>query len=123
MADGATDYAYDGLGRLVSDGQLAGSRAYGPFGQQTAGEGVGPGLGYQHQYTDPGSGNVNMGVRWYQPDAGTFASRDTTGLDPRDVGNANRYAYVGGDPLGRTDPTGRCFGVCTIGISVGIGTI
>ncbi|MCP2256240.1 RHS repeat-associated core domain-containing protein [Prauserella aidingensis] len=91
-----------------ADGQLAGSRAYGPFGQQTAGEGVEPGLGYQHQYTDPESGNVNMGVRWYQPDAGTFASRDTTGLDPRDVGNANRYAYVGGDPLGRTDPTGRC---------------
>ncbi|MCP2237485.1 RHS repeat-associated core domain-containing protein [Prauserella halophila] len=181
-ADGPTDYAYDGLGRLVSagdatlsyagsgiavtgdgtdsytytpggdvlgvgsgdgstsvawtdqhtdlvglfdpaNGQLAGSRTYGPFGQQTAGEGAEPGLGYQHQYTDPESGNVNMGVRWYQPDAGTFASRDTTGLDPRDVGNANRYAYVGGDPLGRTDPTGRCFGVCTaIGIGISLGT-
>ncbi|WP_247648747.1 LamG-like jellyroll fold domain-containing protein [Saccharomonospora xinjiangensis] len=87
-------------------GVLAGSRSYSPFGQRQAGVGTQPALGFQHQYTDPDSGNVNMGARWYQPGTATFASRDTAGLDPRDVGNSNRYAYASADPLGRIDPSG-----------------
>ncbi|EID56308.1 polymorphic toxin type 43 domain-containing protein [Saccharomonospora xinjiangensis] len=87
-------------------GVLAGSRSYSPFGQRQAGVGTQPALGFQHQYTDPDSGNVNMGARWYQPGTATFASRDTAGLDPRDVGNANRYAYASADPLANTDPSG-----------------
>jgi hypothetical protein len=48
-------------------GAVAGSRSYSPFGQVTATGGTQTALGYQGQYTDPGSGNVNMGARWYQP--------------------------------------------------------
>ncbi len=87
-------------------GVLAGSRSYSPFGQRQAEAGTQPALGFQHQYTDPDSGNVNMGARWYQPGTGTFASRDTAGLDPRDLGNSNRYAYASADPLGHIDPSG-----------------
>jgi RHS repeat-associated protein len=88
-------------------GAVAGSRSYSPFGQPTAAAGTQAALGYQGQYTDPGSGNVNMGSRWYQPTSGGFASRDTAGLDPRDTTNANRYGYAAGDPLTNTDPTGH----------------
>ncbi|WP_433471527.1 polymorphic toxin-type HINT domain-containing protein [Saccharomonospora azurea] len=87
-------------------GALAGSRSFSPFGQRQAEAGTQPALGFQHQYTDPDSGNVNMGARWYQPSTGTFASRDTAGLDPRDLSNSNRYAYASADPLGRIDPNG-----------------
>ncbi|EHY87319.1 RHS repeat-associated core domain protein [Saccharomonospora azurea NA-128] len=76
-------------------------------GQRLAEAGTQPALGFQHQYTEPGSGNVNMGARWYQPDTGTFASRDTAGLDPRDLNNSNRYAYASADPLANGDPSGH----------------
>uniref|UniRef100_UPI002106034F RHS repeat-associated core domain-containing protein n=1 Tax=Saccharomonospora sp. NB11 TaxID=1642298 RepID=UPI002106034F len=81
-------------------------RSYSPFGQRQAEAGTQPALGFQHQYTDPDSGNVNMGARWYQPGTATFASRDTAGLDPRDLSNSNRYAYASADPLANTDPSG-----------------
>nr|BFE53352.1 polymorphic toxin-type HINT domain-containing protein [Saccharothrix mutabilis subsp. capreolus] len=82
------------------------SRTYTPFGTVQATTGTQPTLGYQHQYTDPTSGNVNMGARWYQPGTGTFTSRDTATLDPTDLLNANRHAYAAANPLGAIDPTG-----------------
>ncbi|MBA0127928.1 DNRLRE domain-containing protein [Haloechinothrix sp. YIM 98757] len=88
-------------------GELAGSRSFGPFGEVTASDGAQPDVGFQGQFTDPDSGNVHMGSRWYQPGTGTFASRDQAGLDPRDVGNANRYRYGASSPLSHTDPTGE----------------
>jgi RHS repeat-associated protein len=104
-------------------GALAGSRSYSPFGQVTASGGTQTALGYQDQYTDPSSGNVNMGARWYQPSTGGFASRDTIGLDPRDTANANRYAYADGDPLTTTDPTGHCIPLCAIPVAWGVGEV
>ncbi|GAA1228228.1 hypothetical protein GCM10009676_08180 [Prauserella halophila] len=89
-----------------AEGSLAGSRSFGPFGAVTASGGAQPDVGFQGQFTDAGSGNVSMGSRWYRPGTGAFASRDTAALDPRDGGNANRYAYAGGDPMARVDPRG-----------------
>ncbi|MGC9536877.1 RHS repeat-associated core domain-containing protein [Streptomyces sp. UG1] len=73
----------------------------------TATNGSTPALGYQSGWTDPDNGDVNMAARWYQPGAGAFSSRDTWLLDPIPSSEANRYTYVGGDPLGSTDPTGH----------------
>ena len=36
-----------------------------------------PSLGYQGQYTDPATGNINMAARWYSPATGSFTSNDT----------------------------------------------
>ncbi|WP_424643464.1 LamG-like jellyroll fold domain-containing protein [Embleya sp. AB8] len=81
---------------------------YDPFGQVTAQSGPKPGLGYQGAWTDPTTGQVNMAARWYDPAGGGFDSRDTWTLDPRPSGNANRYAYGGGNPLTNSDPSGHC---------------
>ncbi|GAA5112331.1 LamG-like jellyroll fold domain-containing protein [Haloechinothrix salitolerans] len=100
-------------------GGLGGSRSYDPFGGETGSAGAQPLLGYQHQYTDPDTGQVNMGTRWYEPGTGGFASRDAAALDPRDVGNANRYTYAASSPLVHTDPNGNL--VITAGAAIGIG--
>lgn len=103
-----TDAHTDLIGLVdPATGTLAGSRSYDPFGQRTATTGAEPSVGYQHQYTDPASGAVNMGSRWYAPDTGTFTSRDTIGLDPRDTANANRYGYGASAPLTHVDLDGH----------------
>ena len=34
-------------------------------------------LGYQSEWTDVGTGRVNMRTRWYNTDTGQFDTRDT----------------------------------------------
>ncbi|WP_279631008.1 RHS repeat-associated core domain-containing protein [Saccharomonospora piscinae] len=85
-----TDSHTDLIGLIQpATGALAGSRSYSPFGEQTAHHGTQPALGYQHQYTDPDTGNVNMGARWYQPHTSTFTNRDTATLNPHDLTNTS----------------------------------
>ena len=45
-----------------------------------------------------------MRTRMYRTDWGRFAQPDTIGY----AGGNNLYAYVGNDPLNRTDPLGLC---------------
>ncbi|MFJ4498584.1 DNRLRE domain-containing protein [Streptomyces sp. NPDC088864] len=93
-------------------GAVGGSTGYSPFGELTARSGTAAPLGYQGEYTDPDTGQVNMHARWYDPANGGFTSRDSWTLNPVPSINANRYGYGGGDPLTNTDPSGHCFGVC-----------
>ncbi|MEU8621491.1 LamG-like jellyroll fold domain-containing protein [Streptomyces sp. NPDC048623] len=105
-----TDQHSDLVAGLSVDGtSVTGSRAYDPFGKVTASDGTNPALGYQSGWTDPATGEVNMAARWFQPGTGAFTSRDTWQLDPTPSGQANRFAYAEGDPLGGTDPTGHAF--------------
>ncbi len=93
---------------LDGAGALAGSRVYTPFGE-IAGTVGGTGLtvGYQSDYTDPASGDVWMGARWYQPGSGTFTARDTyIGLLQEPI-TLNRYTYGSGNPLRMFDPDGH----------------
>ncbi|WP_134656329.1 DNRLRE domain-containing protein [Streptomyces sp. H23] len=99
----------------AATGTVTGSKGYSPFGQVTGSSGSTGPLGYQGEYTDPGTGQVNMHARWYDPAAGGFSSRDSWTLSPAPSVNANRYTYAGGSPLLNTDPSGHdtCFlGVC-----------
>ncbi|MGW5264392.1 DNRLRE domain-containing protein [Microbispora sp. NPDC004025] len=103
---------------------LAGSAAYDPFGTVTTSTGTRPQLGYQSEWTDADTGEVNMHARWYQPGTGTFTSRDSWDLEPIPSVQANRYTYVGGAPLDRMDPTGhQQVEVCLTGFSCGTGLI
>ncbi len=51
------------------------STAYDPFGKKIGGVGNTGNLGFQGDWTDPDTGQVDMGARWYNPGTGTFTSR------------------------------------------------
>jgi RHS repeat-associated protein len=90
------------------------SRTYNPFGgvintasvTGTAASVV-PRFGYQGDYTDPTTGDVNMGARWYRPGAANFLSRDSYAGTLNTPVSLNRYTYANNSPLNFWDPTGR----------------
>ncbi|WP_433297556.1 polymorphic toxin-type HINT domain-containing protein [Actinoplanes sp. CA-030573] len=88
-------------------GSLDSSTAYDPFGTKTATTGSQSNVGYQGDWTDPDTGQVDMGARWYDPGIGAFVSRDTVDYTTGDSVLANKYAYAADDPLGNNDPTGN----------------
>jgi RHS repeat-associated protein len=96
-----------GLLGTSSGGSLTGGTAFGPFGEQLGSTGTKPALGYQGEWTDPTTGRVTMHARWYTPETGTFAGRDSWTIDPNPSVAANRYGYGNANPLTTTDPTGH----------------
>jgi RHS repeat-associated protein len=105
-----TDQHRDVVGEFTASGSsLSGSVTYDPFGNVTAGTGMAGRLGYQSGWTDPATGKVNMGSRWYSPGTGQFTSRDSASNSP--VPNsvtANTFAYGDDNPLTAYDPLGTC---------------
>jgi RHS repeat-associated protein len=105
-----TDRHQDFTASFTSTGSaLTASAAYDPLGKPTAQTGNLPGeLGYQSEWTDPATGQVDMWHRHYNPTTSLFDSRDSAAPDP-DAGSVavNRYAYGDDDPLDNQDPTGR----------------
>ncbi|WP_243706209.1 LamG-like jellyroll fold domain-containing protein [Micromonospora sp. KC721] len=83
------------------------STAYDPFGKKIGGVGDTGNLGFQGDWTDPDTGQVDMGARWYNPGTGTFTSRDSVNYSSGDSILANRYAYGAGAPLDFDDPDGH----------------
>ncbi|MFJ3386020.1 MULTISPECIES: RHS repeat-associated core domain-containing protein, partial [unclassified Curtobacterium] len=49
---------------------------------------------------------TKFGYRWQSAATGQWIERDTLDL-PLSPANANRYAFVGGDPINGSDPTGQ----------------
>jgi RHS repeat-associated protein len=149
VSDGTQNYSYDPTGTLVgakmangtsvatltdshsdvtgtfspSTNAVSGSTNYDPVGNTTSSTGTQTDLGYQSNYTDPTSHQVNMGVRWYNPGTGAFTSHDTVGNDPTPASiNANPYTYANGSPLTNVDPTGQdCCGACQVSYGGGDG--
>ena len=91
------------------------SRGYSPFGEVIAQDGaLQPNLGFQGEYTDPQTGEIDQGARWYDPGSGTFLSKDPATYHKGPSILANPYTYGAGDPLDYTDPDGRwpSCGIC-----------
>ncbi|MET0360272.1 MAG: RHS repeat-associated core domain-containing protein [Sphingobium sp.] len=63
-----------------------------------------PQLAYAGGAEEANSGCYYLGGRLYSPAMRRFACADP--LSPFDEGGLNRYAYCGGDPIGRIDPSG-----------------
>ncbi|WP_229403395.1 LamG-like jellyroll fold domain-containing protein [Micromonospora okii] len=83
------------------------STTYDPFGKKMSSSGSTGRLGFQGDWTDPDTGQVDMGARWYQPGSGTFTSRDSVNYTSGDSILANRYTYGAGAPLDFDDPDGH----------------
>ncbi len=89
-------------------GVLSDSKVYDPFGEVAAVTGVSSiTVGFQGDYTDPASGEVWMGARWYDPTGAQFRSRDTIFGELMTPVSLNRYTYGFASPLVFWDPDGR----------------
>lgn len=104
---GTENLITDAVGSTVAladgTGAVATSYTYTPFGKPSA---SGTSSSNPYKFTgreDDGTGLQFSRARYYSPDAPGFVSRDPLGAAGSGV---NLYAYVGGDPLDITDPTG-----------------
>lgn len=70
-------------------------------------QGSGPSLAFNGERRDPLTGHYHLGNgrRTFNPVLMRFHSADT--LSPFGAGGINAYAYCGGDPIGRKDPSGQ----------------
>ena len=101
---------HDDLVALYGSGAtgLTSWTSYDPLGNVTATNGTQTSLGYQSEYTDPATGQVNMNARWYSPAQGQFTSADTANNSPVPTqAAANPYTYANASPLNGTDPSGH----------------
>jgi RHS repeat-associated protein len=92
---------------LTAAGAVSDSTIRDPFGKTLGSTGTAPDVGFQSDWTDPVSGLVWMGARWYQPNTGTFVSRDTVAGSVGAYASMNRFTYGLNNPVLFNDPTGR----------------
>ena len=102
----------DGLGsvmatfsNLANSAVVQGNQVYDPYGTQRYNKGsMGTNKGFTGQYNDVVTGLDYYNARYYDPVVGVFLSADKTQGDLQGV---NPYAYVGGNPETKNDPTGK----------------
>jgi RHS repeat-associated protein len=88
-------------------GVVADTTVRDPFGKTLGATGATPAVGYQGDWTDPSNGLVWMAARWYNPNTGTFTTRDTHAGQPGTYATLNKYTYALNNPLTYNDPTGH----------------
>ena len=87
-------------------GIVVGTETYDSYGNPTISTGtVTSPFGFSGQYRDAESGLTYLRARYYDPTTAQFLSRD-----PLVATTRSPYAYVAGDPLNGTDPSGLCWG-------------
>jgi RHS repeat-associated protein len=111
---GLSYLAQDALGStnlaLNTAGSATAAVLDGPYGSQRYSSGSTPtDYGFIGQHQDAVTGLDYFSARYYDPVAGQFTSADT--ILPGggyDILGLSRYAYVEGNPIARTDPSGHC---------------
>ena len=105
-ADGRSLLA-DRQGSIIATAPLAGGTStvslytYGPYGERTSWGGSR--FAYTGQIALPEASLYHYKARAYDPARGWFLQTDPIGYE---AGDFNLYAYVGGDPVNKSDPTG-----------------
>jgi RHS repeat-associated protein len=86
---------------------IKGNQVFGPYGNFRDIQGsINTAKGFTGQYNDSLTGLDYYGSRYYDQVAGVFLSADTV---QGNMQGMNPYAYVGGNPETRNDPTGGYF--------------
>jgi RHS repeat-associated protein len=99
----AADHLGSVSASLDSTGTLTAAQLYLPYGGVLYATGTMPtSKGFSGQRADGTTGLDYFQARYYDPVAGLFSSADSWL-----TGGLNRYAYVGDNPLTRSDPTGH----------------
>jgi RHS repeat-associated protein len=94
-------------------GAISGTAAYDPFGTSlhTAGA-MTTSEAWQSSTYDSATGLYNVIARWYSTSLGRFLSIDPVEGSISAPGTLDRYSYGAGDSIDRSDPSGRCWGIC-----------
>lgn len=128
--DGSTSmYVLNGIGNPVAavtdTGDIAFKVSYGAYGAETVTDGKTSAQWQENPYgyktgirsSNSDTGLTKFGYRWLSATTGAWIERDT--LDaPLNPTDANRYAFVGCDPINGSDPTGTLTDGQKCGISV-----
>ena len=99
------DHLGSTVGMTDSSGTVLSTQKYWPYGATRSGGVTQTDKLYTGQQVEPGDsalGLYNYKARFYSTTLGRFASADSWSGD-----GLNRYAYVGGNPVLRIDPTGH----------------
>ena len=93
---------------LGSDGTLLGRYQYDPYGNVTSQEGtVANTFGFATEQHDPETNLTFLRARYYDPETGTFLSRDPV-LGPLDTPiEHGEYLYARNNPINLKDPSGE----------------
>ena len=91
----------------AAGGAMTSSTSYDPWGSVTATSGPAPEVGYQGQWTDPATGQTDMGARLYAPGNGGFFNSDTSPAAGGSAVTGNGYSYADDNPMSVADPTGH----------------
>ena len=67
-------------------------------------------------FAEPATGLVYARARWYDPNSGSFLTPDPRGYED----SSNLYAFAGGDPINKSDPTGKAASVSRSGVIIGV---
>jgi RHS repeat-associated protein len=100
-----------GGGPVAAPDRLGSIGRYVPYGEERTGQSGNPANGNEKfaTYTRDGVTGLDYAdQRWYAQGQGRFLTSDPyqASAGPGDPASWNRYAYVGGDPVGRYDPKG-----------------
>ncbi len=105
LGTGSAYYLFDGLGSVTgltdASANPVASYRYDPYGNDIATTAtVANPFRYAGGQLDAATGLTKFGARYYDPTTGRFTQQDPSGQE------ANAYAYVGGNPVNRVDPSG-----------------
>jgi RHS repeat-associated protein len=91
----------------AAGGAMTSSTTYDPWGSVLATSGPAPEVGYQGQWTDPATGQTDMGARLYAPGNGGFLNTDSSPAPDGSAVSGNDYAYADDNPMSVADPSGH----------------
>ncbi|MBV9615556.1 MAG: hypothetical protein JO031_08875, partial [Ktedonobacteraceae bacterium] len=106
---------------ITNDGSIEAVQLYAPYGSVRYSDQVMPtDYTFTGQRLDSQTGLLYDNARYYDPVSGRFTSSDTVQNNTKGM---DSYAYVGDNPVVRTDPSGKCWPLCTMAIGAVVGAV